>query len=814
MKTISFFLASSISDLEFDRLAVGDFVNDLNNIYRSSDVFIRLYKCESDSLDHSISSGGSQYALDEIIKQSDICFVIFWRKVGDVTYHELLTALESYKSSGKPKIVVYFKKTVSNADQSEDILKVMQIIDNELLHYHREYDHIDSLKLGIVTQLQVNGFVKAELSVEENKIKCGSRVIVSTDKIPLFEYNEEYHDLLNEYYEITSKCNELQSAYLADKNNLKLSRELAKCDKRKQRIKEDLDELSSNILNIGNSIVSMTSQGGEITDKLKRAIACFDNGDYDGVLEVLNPGDIERDLAQLDVLERNIASAREVYIEEYRMLIASLKAKCSWSEVYDIYRKAVAQVMSHPYMKKDIVTEYAEFLFIQTKYGECIDICEYLIGLIGNGEVIPSKFTAHIYRLCGSAYAKDGNFEKALEKLELSLAEYKLLSESSACGDIEHALACIDTARIYYRFDRHIDAEQLYKAALNTLISNDDRASRLAAIEAEMSLADLYYQINRHHDAERMYIGAYEDCNDILPVEPSCKDQIARLALKLVHINYAIASHRRTDRHFVEVLRKRSDMIDGGVEVFAAFLRSIVALTAKAYCDTGMNEYADRILKFSNITPETIGKIEAVKETDFDYYDKRIDYRKLERYCEQALDIRRKQAIDNPEAYEIAVAETCIKYGEVLTIQGKTEEARRLLEESLQIQQRRLEYMKKDGSELLASTYCVAAELRRVLNDIDGACKYYSLAEKFYCNRGMTNELARTYNHHGRLMLNAGRKIQARELFFLSLELYLSLYVKSPGAYIDRVINTLSNALYEIDSDLEKRSMRELGIIR
>ena len=808
MKTISFFLASSISDLEFDRLAVGDFVNDLNNIYRSSDVFIRLYKCESDSLDHSISSGGSQYALDEIIKQSDICFVIFWRKVGDVTYHELMTALDSYKSSGKPKIVVYFKKSVSNEDQSEDILKVMQIIDNELLHYHREYDHIDSLKLGIVTQLQVNGFVKAELSVDENKIKCGNNVIASTDKIPLFEFNEEYHDLLNEYYEITAKCNVLQSAYLVDKNNLKLSRELAKCDKRKQRIKEDLDELSSNILNIGNSIVSMTSGGGEITEKLKRAIACFDNGDYDGVLEVLNPGDIERDLSQLDVLERNIASAREVYIEEYRMLIASLKAK-----LYDIYRKAVAQVMDHPYMKKDIIAEYAEFLFTQTKYGECIDVCEYLIGLIGSGVLTPSKFTAHIYRLCGSAYSKDGNFEKALEKLELSLAEYKLLSESSAYGDIEHALACIDTARIYYRFDRHIDAEQLYKAALNTLISNDDRASRLAAIEAEMSLADLYYQINRHHDAERMYIGAYEDCNDILPVEPSCKDQIARLALKLVHINYAIASHRRTDRHFVEVLRKRSDMLDGGVEVFAGFLGSLVALAAKAYADAGMNEYADRILQFSNVAPETIGKIEAVKESDFDYYDKRIDFRKMERYCEQALDIRRKQAIANPEAYEIAVAETCAKFGEVLIVQGKTEEAKHLLEESLQTQQRRLEYMKKDGSELLASTYCVAAELRRVLNDIDGGGKYYSLAEKFYRDRGMTNELARTYNHHGLLMLNAGRKMEARKMFFLSLELYLSLYIKSPGAYIDRVINTLSNSLYEIDSDLEKRSMRELGII-
>ena len=45
-KVITFFLASSINDLEYDRLAVGDFVNQLNNIYEDSGVFIKLFKCD------------------------------------------------------------------------------------------------------------------------------------------------------------------------------------------------------------------------------------------------------------------------------------------------------------------------------------------------------------------------------------------------------------------------------------------------------------------------------------------------------------------------------------------------------------------------------------------------------------------------------------------------------------------------------------------------------------------------------------------------------------------------------------------------
>ena len=103
-KIISFFLASSIKDLAYDRLVVGDFVNQLNNIYDTSDIFIKLYKCESETLDHSLKIEGSQASLDEIIKSSDMCFVIFWRKPGGVTFQELKMAPEANGKFNKPKI--------------------------------------------------------------------------------------------------------------------------------------------------------------------------------------------------------------------------------------------------------------------------------------------------------------------------------------------------------------------------------------------------------------------------------------------------------------------------------------------------------------------------------------------------------------------------------------------------------------------------------------------------------------------------------------------------------------------------------------
>ena len=74
--TIHLFLASSITDLEKDRESIGNFINELNNIYNKQNLFIHLHKCEGESEDHSIKRGGSQKSLNDEIRESDMCPVL------------------------------------------------------------------------------------------------------------------------------------------------------------------------------------------------------------------------------------------------------------------------------------------------------------------------------------------------------------------------------------------------------------------------------------------------------------------------------------------------------------------------------------------------------------------------------------------------------------------------------------------------------------------------------------------------------------------------------------------------------------------
>ena len=145
MKKIKIFLASSIEDLREDRLQVGDFFRQLNEIYLDSEIHFSLIKCED--YDNSIVANGKQAEYDREISESELVFFLFFRKVGDYTKHEFDVALESFKTQEKPKIITYFKYVTNINEASDEIKSFMQLLDGELKHYYNTYGHIDTLKL-------------------------------------------------------------------------------------------------------------------------------------------------------------------------------------------------------------------------------------------------------------------------------------------------------------------------------------------------------------------------------------------------------------------------------------------------------------------------------------------------------------------------------------------------------------------------------------------------------------------------------------------------------------------------------------------
>lgn len=94
------FLASSINEFRIDRLAIGDFILRLNQIYnraKDSDKNIRfvLEKCEY--YDEYIAIDGKQSEYDEIIPQCNIMCLLFGKTIGDYTKHEFDIAYKSFE---------------------------------------------------------------------------------------------------------------------------------------------------------------------------------------------------------------------------------------------------------------------------------------------------------------------------------------------------------------------------------------------------------------------------------------------------------------------------------------------------------------------------------------------------------------------------------------------------------------------------------------------------------------------------------------------------------------------------------------------
>ncbi len=815
-KTVTFFLASSITDLEYDRLAIGDFINQLNNIYQESGIFIKLYKCESDTMDHSIRIEGSQASLDELIQGSDMCFVIFWHKVGEVTFHELKIALDSNRICNKPKIVVYFKKTTADEDPSEEIKNVMRMIDEELLHYHREYSHIDSLKLGIITQLQVHGFVKADITVKDNAIVCADSSIIPVGRIPLFAENAEYTELWENYTKAVENSQRLQAMYAADEGNYKVYRELSKAAKERDRLKADIDELAGNILDIGNSIVSLTTSGKAISDNIRKAIKCFDSGDYDGVLEALNVADIENNVAELDEMEKNVIGERIAIVEEYRMRILALKAQARWDEVHANYIKAVEQVENRPQMPKKVMYEYALFLFQQTQYEKCISVCLSLDLFFKTDDINGKRRKGDAENLCGLAYYKLGKYQEADNILSRCVQIRRELSQADSSFKFDYADSCIDLAKVYYCLNRHARAEALYRDALIIYdFADETDEKQIKKADINIWLAELYYQTNRHREAEDLLKEALDVCNILIKTHADYEKYVADISARLAHINCAILSHRQKDRYFVEAFKLRYALMQhktkrDKAQAFASLLKLICEILSREYTNYGDEKDAKKFAACSKKIDAAVFDKEDPPITDFSYYRKKIDTDMIEAWCLQSLKIRQKMAQQNPEANERSVVEAYKNLAELYLQTGDLNRAEQFLKEGARMQRRILSFAGQSSDAELAAIHCLFAELFVQKRELNGAEENYLAAKQIYKQFSFSNELARTCNHFGDAYLKFNKTSEALKSYTDSILLYIELYRKSPGAYIDRVINTLANILACICPEKEAAIMSGL----
>lgn len=166
---IKTFLASS-SELELERVHIGDFFNDINSLLADMSVRVRLLKWEV--FDPSFKGERKQTEYDQQVKKSDVFIVLFRTKAGKYTIEEAEVAKMAHTENKKPQeLYCFFQDCQEKREFEIDELKTT-LGEN---YISNTFSDIADLKLKIINILKPHLCACGVLIIEkDNFIKINS----------------------------------------------------------------------------------------------------------------------------------------------------------------------------------------------------------------------------------------------------------------------------------------------------------------------------------------------------------------------------------------------------------------------------------------------------------------------------------------------------------------------------------------------------------------------------------------------------------------------------------------------------------------
>lgn len=518
MKKIKIFLASSIEDLKLDRLEIGNFFNELNDIYLNRGIYFSLIKCEN--YEKAMAQLGKQLQYDEEIRDSELVFFLFFTKVGDYTRHEFEVARQSFAKVNKPKIVTYFKTAEDSTEVGSEIKAFMKMLDAEFKHYYNTYGTIDTLKLGMLMQIKLMNLDNSVLEINDGEIMLDGKIIIDSRNIPMFDKDIGMIKLRQKLEEATDEFYKLREEVDKNPKDRVVYRKFSDVASQRAKFREELYQAEKNRLKFIEEMYKNINKGN-LSQRQIEGYRLMEKGDVEGALEVLAVDEImeevhhnEEALLKIQEMESEIKVRLQRNVDELMQRAEVLQAGFVTSEtakeIRDVYEKIYCIVMRNE-LSQEVLIYYAFFLHGQRDYPKALELAEQLLKDRNYQEELR---VYALLRLCGNAY-KDmqrwGDAEEAYEKvieLQKSIVEKYPEGYWASLAPIYN-----DLGGLYEVTQRWEKAEKAHEKAIEIqrkLAEKDpERYGRNLAIFYK-ELGDLYKTTQRWKKAEGIYGKAVE----------------------------------------------------------------------------------------------------------------------------------------------------------------------------------------------------------------------------------------------------------------------------------------------------------------
>ena len=302
MKTIKIFLASS-EELDYDRMAFGNLVRRLDDMYEKRGIRIKLFEWED--YDSAYNDKRKQDEYNEYVKQSDIFLALFHKKAGQFTIEEFDKASEQFKATASPKVYTFCKDLKPGEEESPELKEFKERLFNEMGHYWCRYDNRESLQFQFVMQLQlVESSRMDDVKVEDGVVTINGLSVAKMENLKFAAANEDYIRMQTDIQELRKEIEEMQLDL--EKNQRRLETKKAKlkenpddedCQEEYKEKKDEVEKLTDRLqpkLNKYNKLKEDFAkhqdllfntakrvsklQGEHINDRIRRAIDALNNG--------------------------------------------------------------------------------------------------------------------------------------------------------------------------------------------------------------------------------------------------------------------------------------------------------------------------------------------------------------------------------------------------------------------------------------------------------------------------------------------------------------------------------------------------------
>ena len=472
MKTIKIFLASS-EELDYDRMAFGNLIRRLDDLYEKRGIRIKLFEWED--YDAAFNDRRKQNEYNDHVRESDIFLALFHKKAGEFTIEEFDVASEEFKQHASPKVFTFCKDLQPGEEESPELTEFKKRLFEEMGHYWCRYDTRESLQFQFVMQLQlVESSQMGELKVEDGNVTMDGIRIAPMDKLSFAASNEDYQ---KKAVDLQALSSDIESFRLQIQNldgneavitilNAELQKKLDSYNK----LKKEFEQLQQQLFNTAKRIAQL--QGERITKQLRRAMDAFSEGKVREANIILDQA-----LANDDQEFEDYKQSKEItelkrqkiiqFIEAnwFRantiMADASLTIEERITQAEQNYEHADDRAKETDFEKKKyakLLMEYGSFLSDYGKYEKAIEVYQRLIAISEAIYGADSIKTATAYNNIALVYktidkyqeAKDFHF-KALSIEEKLLGERNLSTASSYnnIGELYSNLGDYSTALDY-----------------------------------------------------------------------------------------------------------------------------------------------------------------------------------------------------------------------------------------------------------------------------------------------------------------------------------------------------------------------------